>query len=139
MLASCQDRRNAEAALASYRRLGLAPYVVQTDLGPKGVWWRTLTGAYPSYDEAMAAKQGPALAQAVVVKTPYANLVGEYGTDAEATAAATALARKGLFPYLLKGSGSVQLLTGAFPAQAAAEDYRRELEALGIAARTVQR
>jgi len=104
-----------------------------------GVWWRTLAGAYPSIDAAELAKQGPALANAVVVKTPYTNLIGEYPSEAEATDAAAALARKGLFPYLLKGSATVLVMAGAFPVQAAAEDYRRELDALGVAARTVQR
>jgi cell division septation protein DedD len=139
LLVSCQDRRNAEAALADFRRSGLAPYIVQTDLGPKGVWWRTLAGAYPSLEEAMAAKRGPALAHAVPVRTPYANLVGEYGSEPEAAAAAAELARKGLFPYTVKKGASVQLMIGAFPGQAAAESHRRELEALGVTARTVQR
>lgn len=139
LLASCQDRRNAEAALADFRRSGLAPYIVQTDLGPKGVWWRTLAGAYPSLEEAVAAKRGPALARAVPVRTPYANLVGEYGSEPEAAAAAAELTRKGLFPYTVKKGASVQLMIGAFPGQAAAESHRRELEALGVTARTIQR
>jgi len=139
LLVSCQDRRNAEAALADFRRSGLVPYIVQTDLGPKGVWWRTLAGAYSSLEEAMAAKRGPALAHAVPVRTPYANLVGEYGSEPEAAAAAAELARKGLFPYTVKKGASVQLMIGAFPGQAAAESHRRELEALGVTARTIQR
>jgi len=139
LLASCQDRRNAEAALADFRRSGLAPYIVQTDLGPKGMWWRTLTGAYPSLEEAVAAKRGPALARAVPVRTPYANLVSEYGSEPEAAAAAAELTRKGLFPYTVKKGASVQLMIGAFPGQAAAESHRRELEALGVTARTIQR
>lgn len=139
LLASCQDRRNAEAALADFRRFGLAPYIVQTDLGPKGVWWRTLAGAYPSLEEAVAAKRGKALAHAVPVRTPYANLVGEYGSEPEAAAAAAGLARKGLFPYTVRKGASVQLMIGAFPGQAAAESHRRELEALGVTASTIQR
>jgi len=139
LLVSCQDRRNAEAALADFRRSGLAPYIVQTDLGPKGVWWRTLAGAYPSLEDAVAAKRGPALAHAVPVRTPYANLVGEYGSEPEAAAATAELTRKGLFPYTVKKGASVQLMIGAFPGQAAAESHRRELEALGVTARTIQR
>jgi hypothetical protein len=139
LLASCQDRRNAEAAVADFRRAGLAPHIVQTDLGPKGVWWRTLAGAYPSLEEAMAAKRGPALAQAVPVRTPYANLVGEFESEPEAAAAAAELARKGLSPYTVRKGASVQLMVGAFQAQAAAESQRREMEALGVTARTVQR
>lgn len=139
LLASCQDRRNAEAAVADFRRAGLAPHIVQTDLGPKGVWWRTLAGAYPSLEEAMAAKRGPALAHAVPVRTPYANLVGEFGSEPEAAAAAAELARKGLSPYTVRKGASVQLMVGAFLVQSAAESQRQELEAAGVTARTVQR
>jgi cell division septation protein DedD len=139
LLASCQDRRNAEAALADFRRTGLAPHIVQTDLGPKGVWWRTLAGAYPSLEEAMAARRGPGLAHAVPVRTPYANLVMEFGSEPEAAAAAAELARKGLSPYTVRKGASVQLMIGAFQDPAAAERQRRELEAAGVTARTVQR
>jgi hypothetical protein len=139
LLASCQDRRNAEAAVADFRRTGLAPHIVRTDLGPKGVWWRTLAGAYPSLEEAMAAKRGPALAHAVPVRTPYANLVEEFGSEPEAAAAAAELARKGLSLYTVRKGASVQLMVGAFQDQAAAESQRREMEALGVTARTVQR
>lgn len=139
LLASCQDKRNAEAALVGYRRLGLEPYIVLTDLGPKGVWWRTMCGAFPTLEAASSAKKGPSLAHAVVVRTPYAALIGEYASESDAAQAAAALARKGLFPYLVKGPAALQLLAGAFPAQSAADDYRRELEALGIVARTIQR
>ncbi|MCU0564740.1 MAG: SPOR domain-containing protein [Desulfobacterales bacterium] len=139
LLASCQDRRNAEAALADFRRTGLAPHIVQTDLGPKGVWWRTLAGAYPSLEEAMAARRGAGLANAVPVRTPYANLVMEFGSEPEAAAAAAELARKGLWPYTIRKGASVQLMIGAFQDQAAAESQRRELEAAGVTARTVQR
>ena len=139
LLASCQDRRNAEAVLADFRRTGLAPHIVQTDLGSKGVWWRTLAGAYPSLEEAMAARRGAGLANAVPVRTPYANLVMEFGSEPEAAAAAAELVRKGLSPYTVRKGASVQLMIGAFQDQAAAERQRRELEAAGVAARTVQR
>ena len=106
LLASCQDRRNAEAALTSYRRLGLAPYIVQTDSARRGCGGGHWPAHYPSTTR-RGRQAGACTRQAVVVKTPYANLVGEYASEAEATDAAAALARKGLFPYLLKGSATV--------------------------------
>jgi hypothetical protein len=63
----------------------------------------------------------------------------EFGSEPEAAAAAAELARKGLWPYTIRKGASVQLMIGAFQDQAAAESQRRELEAAGVTARTVQR
>jgi cell division septation protein DedD len=76
----------------------------------------------------------------VVVKTPYANLIGEYGSESEAAEEVARLDQKGISVYLVKGTGnSFQLMTGAFASQQASEMYRRGLEAKGLATRTVQR
>lgn len=140
LLSSCREKENALAALPGYRQTGLTPYLVQTDLGSKGIWWRTLTGNYRTLAEATQARNMLKLADAVVVKTPYANLIGQYGSEAEAAAAAARITQKDVFPYMVKGPGaSFQLLAGAFPSQQAAETYRRELDAKGVSTRTVQR
>jgi cell division septation protein DedD len=140
LLSSCKERENALGALSGYRQAGLAPYIVQTDLGSKGVWWRTLTGHYRSLAEATQAKTVLKLPNAVVVKTPYANLIGQYGSEAEAAEAAARVTPKDVFPYLVKGPGaSFQLMAGAFSSQQAADMHRRELDARGVSTRTVQR
>jgi hypothetical protein len=140
LLSSCRDRENALAGLPYYRQAGLTPYVVQTDLGDKGTWWRTLTGSFKSLDEASQAKQAINLADAVVVKTPFANLVGAYPSEAGAAEMAARLGKLGHFPYTVKGpKNSVQLVVGAFLAKPAAEKLQRELAAQGIASQVVQR
>lgn len=140
LLSSCRDRENALAELPLYRQAGLTPYVVQTDLGNKGTWWRTLTGSFKSLDEASQAKKTFNLGDAVVVKTPFANLVGAYPSEAGAAEMAARLGKLGHFPYTVKGpKNSVQLVVGAFPAKPAAEKLQRELAAQGIATQVVQR
>ncbi|MBI5579355.1 MAG: SPOR domain-containing protein [Deltaproteobacteria bacterium] len=140
LLSSCRDRENALAALPHYQKAGLTPYVVQTDLGDKGTWWRTLTGSFKSLDEASRAKKAFNLADAVVVKTPFANLVGAYPSEAGATEMAARLGQLGHFPYTVKGpKDSVQLVVGAFLTKPAAEKLQRELAAQGIASQVVQR
>ena len=140
LLASCKERENALATLAGYRQTGLTPYIVRTDLGGKGIWWRTLTGHYRTLAEATQAKNALKLSDAVVVKTPYANLIGQYGSESEASEAANKVTSKEVFPYVVKGPGpSFQLMSGAFPSQQAAEIHRRELDARGVSTRTVQR
>ena len=140
LLSSCRDRENALAGLPHYRQAGLTPYVVQTDLGDKGTWWRTLTGSFKSLGEASQAKQALNLADAVVVKTPFANLIGAYPSEAGAAEMAARLGTLGHYPYTVKGpKNSVQLVVGAFLAKPAAEKLQRELAAQGIASQVVQR
>jgi hypothetical protein len=140
LLSSCRDRENALAGLPHYRQAGLTPYVVQTDLGDKGTWWRTLSGSFKSLDEASYAKQAFNLADAVVVKTPFANLVGTYPSAAGAAEMIARLGTLGYFPYTVQGpKDTVQLVVGAFPAKPAAEKLQRELAAQGIASQVVQR
>ncbi len=140
LLSSCKEKQNALAVLSAYRQRGLTPYIVQTDLGSKSLWWRILTGHYRTQAEAAQAKNALKLPNAVVVKTPFANLIGQYGSETEASEAAARVALKEVFPYIVKGPGnSFQLLAGAFPNQPAAEMHRRELDAKGVSARTVQR
>lgn len=141
LLSSCKEKENAVRALSGYQRAGLAPYIVQTDLGSKGVWWRTLAGHYRTLAEAAQAKTAFNLSKAVVVKTPYANLIGRFSSETEAAETAARIARMGVFPYLVKGpsGASVQLMAGAFSSQQAADAFRRELDAKGVSTRTVQR
>ena len=140
LLSSCRDRENALAGLPYYRQAGVTPYVVQTDLGDKGTWWRTLTGSFKSLEEASHAKKTLNLADAVVVKTPFAALVGEYPSEAAAAEIAARLVKLGYFPYTVKGpKNSVQLVVGAFLTKTSAEKLQRELAAQGIASQVVQR
>jgi hypothetical protein len=140
LLSSCRDRENALAWLPYHRQAGLTPYVVQTDLGDKGTWWRTLTGSFKSLNEASQAKKALNLADAVVVKTPFAARIGAYPSETDAAEMAARLSKLGHFPYTVKGpKNSTQLVVGAFPAKPAAEKLQRELAAQGIASQVVQR
>ena len=140
LLSSNRGKESALTTLPGYRRKGLAPYLAYTDLGEKGKWWRTLYGYYPTAEDALQAKKTLNLLEAVVVKTPFANLVGEYPSEQEAAEAAAQLSQKGLFPYTVKGpQDSIRLMAGAFPTRQEAEQQQRELEAQGIAAQPIQR
>lgn len=140
LLSSNRGKVSALATLPGYRRKGLAPYLAYTDLGEKGKWWRTLYGYYPTLEDALQEKKALNLTDAVVVKTPFANLVGEYPSEKEASEAAAQLSQKGLFPYTVKESqSSARLMAGAFPTRQEAEQHQRELEAQGIAAQTIPR
>lgn len=140
LLSSNRGKANALTTLPDYRRKGLTPYLVHTDLGEKGKWWRTLYGYYPTLEDALQAQKALNLFEAVVVKTPFANVIGEYASEKDAAEAVAQLSQKGLFPYMVKGpQNATRLMAGAFPTQQEAEHQQRELEVQGIPARTIRR
>jgi cell division septation protein DedD len=140
LLSSCREKENSVATIHYYRKEGVTPYIVQTDLGGKGKWWRTLSGSYKTLETALQAKKSLRLPDAIVVKTPYANLVGEFPSEREASEQSVRLNQSGLFPYMVHEPGQpVQLLVGAFRDRQAAEQYQRELDAKGIASHVILR
>lgn len=140
LLASHRQKENALEELPRYRQSGLTPHVVLTEVGSKGAWWRTLCGQYKSLAEALQAQKTLKLSDAVVVRTPYANLVGEYADGKDAAQMSVRLSQMGLFPYTIKGPGNmVMLLVGAYSTQQAAEQNRGELQGKGITAQTILR
>jgi cell division septation protein DedD len=140
LLASHRQKENALEELPRYRQSGLTPYLVLTEVGSKGVWWRTLCGQYKSLAEALQAQKTLKLSDAVVVHTPYANLVGEYADGKDAAQMSVRLSQMGLFPYTIKGPGNmVMLLVGAYSTRQAAEQNRGELQGKGINAQTILR
>jgi septal ring-binding cell division protein DamX len=140
LLSSHRAQENALATLPQHRRTGLSPYIVRSEVGKKGVWWRTLAGSFTTLQAALTAIHTLKLEDAVVVRTPFANLVGEFPTSQEAAQAAERLSKKGLHPYVLKGAAnSVRLVLGGFADSQAAERYRQELEAGGVTTQVIKR
>ena len=80
------------------------------------------------------------LPESMVQKTPYANLVGIYGTQQEAITMTQRLETMQYSPYIMKGpEGSLKLLVGAFITLNGAKNLQRELESKGIANQVVRR
>ena len=139
LLSSCREKENALAALAGSRQAGPV-YIVRSEVQGKGAWWRVLTGLYGSADEAGRAIRALGLPDAVVVRTPFANRLGIFPSEAAAAEAAARVKARGYFPYSIRGSdGSVELVVGAFLAEIEAEKLQRELKAQGIAAEVIRR
>lgn len=140
LLSSCRDRANALAALPQFRRAGASPHIVRTEVKGKGEWWRVMSGTYRSAEEAAQAKKALGLNDAVVVRTPFTALIGEFPSEAAAADAAARASAKGVFPYVLpRPAGAVGLAAGAYLTQAEAEGLQRELKAQGVATKVVRR
>lgn len=119
-------------------RLGYQAYTSRADLGPKGVWYRTLVDRFTSLEEARSfsrrLKERGRLSYAAPMRLPYTVDLDAYTTMEAAREAKSALKRKGLHPYVSKergpgGSTIYRLRVGAFKkrseAQAAAERAAR--------------
>jgi DedD protein len=57
-LSAFQERKEAELFMQKLRAEGLKPYMTQTTIPGRGVWFRVRLGRYKTWDEALSAKQG---------------------------------------------------------------------------------
>ncbi|MFC1814701.1 SPOR domain-containing protein [Thermodesulfobacteriota bacterium] len=130
----------AQKALQDYQEFDLPAYFVKVSLGDKGTWWRLYIGCFMTQTEAMAARDKYRLSDAMVQKTPYANLVGIFSSEKEITEIKRRLESLKYSPYTIKGPGdSLSLYVGAFITLKGSKDLRRELKANGIPTQVVKR
>lgn len=130
----------AQKTLQSFKRYDLPVYHVKVNLGDKGTWWRLYIGYFATQKAAMEARETYHLPEAIVQKTPYANLVGVYASVKEISAIQQRLEAMEYSPYVIKKSAhSYHLYVGAFITLKGAKDLQRELKINGIATEVVKR
>lgn len=133
LLSSCQMRESVQKVLFKYHEIGLVPYVVKIELGEKELWWRIFMGHYRSKEEALKAIKEHGLSEAIVMKTPYTNLIGNYSSEDDATEMLQSIKELGYSPYIVKpGENNFQLVVGAFKKRKEAEKQRIDLLSDGI-------
>ncbi len=139
-LCSCRAAESAQNSLAEFRGKGLDVYLVKVQLDGGGTWWRVFTGHYESLDGALAAKKSLGLTEAIVKKTPFANLVGEYGSIDEARTELERLTALGLSPYILEyPDNTFRLLVGAYTRKSQAVQQARDMQEMGLISQAVTR
>ncbi|MEJ2098853.1 MAG: SPOR domain-containing protein [Desulfobacterales bacterium] len=140
MLSSCRLPQSARKIVADQKKAGLAPYVVKVKYGNGDVWLRVLAGHYPTRNEALAIKKIHHLSDAIVKKTPYANLVGSFSTEAEVKDSVKRLKDSGYSPYVIKrAENTFQVVVGAFITREGAEKQMLELQSKGIPNEIIER
>jgi len=140
MLSSCRLPQSARKIVADQQKAGLAPYVVKVKYGNGDVWLRVLAGHYPTRNEALAIKKIHHLSDAIVKKTPYANLVGSFSTEAEVKDSVKRLKGAGYSPYVIKrAENTLQVVVGAFITKEGAEKQKLELQSKGIPNEIIER
>jgi septal ring-binding cell division protein DamX len=139
VLSSCRLIQNARNVVAEYRDKGLAPFIVKAELRNGQVWWRTMAGSYQSREEAAKAKEQYGLADALIKKMPYTNLIGTFSSEQNAQDEIHRLEKLGYSPYPINGEKSLRLLVGAFETREGAAKQQAELQSQGIPSRIIER
>jgi len=95
------------------------------------VWWTIYTGNYKTREEANRAKKDYKLIDAIVSKTPYANLLSNFSSETDMNDKFHRLEKLGYSTYFIKGKkGTVRLFTGAFVNRKVAEKQNIALKAI---------
>ena len=140
MLSSCRLWESVDKLLAEYRIKGLSPYFVKVDLGERGIWWRILLGYYQTREEAFRIREEIDVSGSLVVNTPYANLINNFSSEADATTTMVRLEELQYSPYVIKrDTNTYQLLVGAFITKDRAVKQKIELLTKGIPNKVIER
>ena len=140
LLSSCRLPQSARKIVTDHQKAGLAPYVVKVEFENGDVWLRVLAGHYPTRNEALKVKKIHHLSNAIVKKTPYANLVGSFSAEDEVKDSLKRLKGLGYSPYVLKRAEKrFQVVVGAFITREGAEKQKSELQSKGIPNEIIER
>ena len=140
LLSSCRLPQSARKIVTDHQKTGLAPYVVKVQYENGDVWLRVLAGHYPTRNEALEFKKIHHLSNAIVRKTPYANLVGSFSVEDEVKDSLKRLKGLGYSPYVLKRAEKrFQVVVGAFITREGAERQKSELQSKGIPNEIIER
>jgi cell division septation protein DedD len=140
LLSSCRLPQSASKIVSDYQKMGLAPYVAKVEFKNGDVWLRVFTGHYRTRREALTVKKDHHLSEAIVKKTPYANLIGTFSSEDEMKDNLRRLKDLGYSPYVLKSpANKFQLVVGAFITNEGAEKQKSELQSKGISNKIIVR
>jgi cell division septation protein DedD len=140
LLSSCRLPQSARKIVTDHQKAGLAPYVVKVQFENGDVWLRVLAGHYPTRNAALEVKKIHHLSNAIVRKTPYANLVGSFSAENEVKDSLKRLKGLGYSPYVLKRAEKrFQVVVGAFITREGAERQKSELQSKGIPNEIIER
>ena len=140
-LSSCRKLKSAQNSMNDYRKSELDVYLAKIQLSGKGgTWWRVFTGQYQTLKDAQEKKRELGLSEAIVKKTPYANLIGEYTSLDELRIEQERLTALGLYSYINETpNDTYRLLVGAYTRKAQAEKQALELNSMGLISQAITR
>lgn len=135
-----QQQERAFPEMTKLKQIGLNPYLVKTNLGDLGTWWRIYIGHYSTEQEAKKVKTAHNLTNATVHETAYACQVAEFSNEADGINLLEKLKKSGYYPYAIqKGNNLFRMYLGAYENRSEAEAMQRELQEKGIRNHVVKR
>ena len=140
-LSSCRTLKNAQNSMKDYGKNNIDVYLVKVQINEQsGKWWRVFTGQYQTLEDALDKKRSLGLADAIVKKTPYANLIGEYTSMDELRTQQERIAALGLSSYVNETPNKTyRLLIGAYTRKVQAEQQALELKSVGLMSQSISR
>ena len=140
-LSSCRNLKSAQSLTNDFRKSDLDVYFAKIYLGKKGgTWWRVFTGQYQTLEDARDKKRELGLSEAIIKKTPYANMIGEYASMDELRIEQERIAALGLSSYVNETPNKTyRLLIGAYTRKAQAEQQALELKSMGLMSQSITR
>lgn len=133
LLATYDNRENAQKGAALYGKKGIAAYVVKVNLGDVGSKYRLFSGTFATAELARAFIDDRALRGKLVKHTPFTAVIGAFTDPNALTDIANKATAAGAFPYVLQSAaGPLHLVAGAFYTREGAEHQCRELTASGL-------
>jgi hypothetical protein len=96
LLSSCQKQESVQKVISTYQGSELDPFVVQVDLGEKGVWWRIFSGHFETRKAAVDVKHKSGLSDKTVIKLSQADLVQVRADRREAKSDDSSLVKEAL-------------------------------------------
>jgi hypothetical protein len=139
-VSSSKSREKLLKDVLLYQQKGFKAYMVKTDLGPEGIWFRCFVGCYPTMNDALDAKGKMGFSRGTVVKTPYAVHVSEDMADSTKEDLPQILAQLGCTPYtVINADNEIEMLSGVFTRRSIAQGLIRALAEKGINAQVVDR
>jgi cell division septation protein DedD len=140
LLASCRLPQSARKVISDYQKAGFTPYMTKVEFKNGDVWLRVFTGHYRTRKQALKVKNKHQLSDAIIKKTPYANLIDTFSSQDAMKDSLKQLRDLGYSPYVLKSpANKFQLVVGAFITREGAEKQKSELQSKGISNKVVQR
>jgi cell division septation protein DedD len=133
-LACYNSLEGAKERIVLFKKAGLSLYLARSLSRQTGkLYWVIYTGYYKTLEEGEQAKKLYNLNDAIVTKTPYANLVGVYTKPEEMEVMINRLEKSEHFPYVIEDNKNVyRLYVGAFTTKQGAEKLNEQLQAIGI-------
>ena len=133
MTGSFKTLEQADKQTRHLKNKGLEPFWTRVDLGEDGICFRVCVGYFETARAAQEFKERFDFKEGRIIKTAYANKIGNFASRDEVEKAVASLREAGHSPYVIQGpQDGCQVFIGAYIAKKSALDAASRLTRAGI-------